>query len=330
MPEWRKDPVVDRWVVISTERSKRPSNFKVTEERIKGQVCSLCPGREHETPPEVLSFREQGTRRDNPGWWVRVVPNKFPAVSAEAAPEVYNKGIYAAMDGLGAHEVVIESPDHVDNLDVEDDRQIEEILWAWRDRLLSLRQDKRMKYIQIFKNFGETAGASLEHTHSQIVAIPMVPHDITLEMEGAKKYTENTGRCIFCDMIASEIQQRERMIMQRERFVTLAPFASRFPFETWVMPVKHQHDFAGITKEEAVELSSMLRCLLVKMALLLHKPPYNMVLHNSTVNLPDTSYYHWRLEVLPRLTVIAGFELGTGLYINPTPPELAAKCLSEC
>ena len=329
MPEWRKDPVVDRWVVIATERSKRPSDFKLAGVERKGEECSLCSGREHDTPPEVMAFRQMDTPSNAPGWWVRVVPNKFPAVRIEARPEIYRQGIYEAMEGLGAHEVVVEAPDHVDNLEDQSERQIEEILWAWRERLLDLRRNSRLKYIQVFKNFGQTAGASLEHAHSQIIAVPMVPADVRMEMEGTRRYQQATGRCVFCDILEQEQQEQQRIIVQGENFVALAPFASRFPFETWIIPRIHQYDFVHLNKEQASELAWVLRAILCKLAVLLQKPPYNIVLHTVPVNEPEAPYYHWRLEILPRLTIIAGFELGTGYYINPTPPELAARCLRE-
>lgn len=329
MPEWRKDPVVDRWVAIATERGKRPSDFKCAVHERNDTACPLCVGREQHTPPEVMAYRRAGTPKDAPGWWVRVVPNKFPAVRVEANQGVFHRGVYEVMDGLGAHEVVVEVPEHVDNLDVQSEMQIEEILWAWRERSLDLRRDKRFKYIQIFKNFGSFAGASLEHAHSQIVATPMVPAEIRSELEGFHRYAQATGRCIFCDLVAQEAAERVRLVIQEKHFLALAPFASRFPFELWIVPTEHQDDFAHIRQEQVRELARVLRTCLRKLSLMLCDPPYNIVLHTSPVNEPGVEQYHWHMEILPRLTVIAGFELGTGYYINPTPPELAARYLRE-
>jgi len=328
LPEWRKDPVVDRWVVISTERNKRPSDF-VCSEQDRKDSCPLCVGHEQETPPEIMSFRIDRTPKDAPGWWIRVVPNKFAAVKIEKKPEVFRRGIYEAMEGLGAHEVVIETPEHSDSLYTQSDRQIEEILWAWRERSLDLRKDKRLKYIQIFKNYGSTAGASLEHGHSQIIATPRVPLEIRAELEGFNRYAQATGRCVFCDMVAQERSGRERLVAEEKGFLALAPFASRFPFELWVVPAGHEFDFANIREIQLKELARVLRVCLRKLSLVLCDPPYNIVLHTSPVNDSDAGKYHWHLEILPRLTIIAGFELGTGYYINPTPPELAAQYLRE-
>ncbi len=329
MPEWRKDPVVDRWVAIATERGKRPSDFKcVIHEKNDGR-CPLCVGREKDTPPEVMAFRQAGSSKDTPGWWVRVVPNKFPAVRIEGSQGVANRGVYAVMDGLGAHEVVVEVPDHVDNLDMQSEKQVAEILWAWHERSLELRRDRRFKYIQVFKNYGSTAGASLEHAHSQIIATPMVPVEVKNELAGFSSYAQATGRCIFCDLIAQEIAERERVVIQGKNFLALAPFASRFPFEVWIVPAFHQHDFVLLNEEQVRELARILRACLRKLSVVLCDPPYNIVLHTSPVNDMETKQYHWHLEILPRLTIIAGFELGTGYYINPTPPELAARYLRE-
>lgn len=329
LPEWRKNPVIDRWVVIANNRARRPSDFKFPEQGQVVERCPLCSGQEEETPPEVMAFRSKDTPGNTPGWWVRVVPNKFPAVRTEATSEMHKHGMYEVMEGLGAHEVVVETPVHVNNLDVQSDWQIEEILWAWRERLLDLRRDSRLKYIQIFKNYGLTAGASLDHTHSQIIATPVVPAEVRMELEGAEKYKQATGGCVFCDMIEQERQEQTRIIIQEKNFFVLAPFASRFPFETWILPAVHQDDFAAVNKDQVSELARVLRTVIRKIAVMLKKPPYNMVLRTVPVNEPEAAYYHWRLEILPRLTTIAGFELGTGYYINPTPPELAARYLRE-
>jgi UDPglucose--hexose-1-phosphate uridylyltransferase len=276
-----------------------------------------------------MAFRKAGARKDAPGWWVRVVPNKFPAVKIEGGQEVVHQGSYKIMDSLGAHEVVVETPDHVCNLEKQSEKQIEEILWAWRERSLDLRRDKRFKYIQIFKNYGRTGGASLEHAHSQIIAMPIVPAEVRAELEGFYKYAQATGRCLFCDLVAREKSERARLVVQGRNFLALAPFASRFPFELRIAPVEHQYDFASISVEQVQELAWVLRDCLGKLFFMLGDPPYNIVLHTSPVNNLEVRQYHWHLEILPRLTIIAGFELGTGCYINPVPPELAAQYLRE-
>lgn len=329
MPEWRKDPLVDRWVVVATERAKRPCDFKVPAYETKGGRCPLCPGHEEDTPPEVLSFRQEGSQRDTPGWWIRVVPNKFPAVRVEAQVGVHRRGIYEVMDGLGAHEVVVEAPSHEPFLENLGERQLEEVIWAWQQRSLDLRRDGRLKYILIFKNFGQVAGASLEHTHSQILAIPMVPKEVREELEALKQHARSTGHCILCQVISQEILEQERVVVQTSKFLSFTPFASRFPFETWIIPREHQHDFGAIREDQVRDLARVLRETLLRLQKSLGGAPFNIVLHTAPVNEPDTSYYHWHLEIMPRLTIMAGFELGTGYFINPTPPELAASILRE-
>ncbi|MHB1042589.1 MAG: galactose-1-phosphate uridylyltransferase [Eubacteriales bacterium] len=329
MPEWRKDPIVDRWVIFATERSKRPFDFKEIVEEKKAQECPLCEGNEKKTPPEIVSYREPGSKRDEPGWWVRVVPNKFPALRIEEKPDFCQSGIFQAMSGVGAHEVIVETTNHEPGLDTQPLKQVEEVIWIWRDRSLDLRKDSRLKYIQIFKNTGSDAGASLEHAHSQLVATPLVPVDVREEIEKVKEHAVQTGKCLFCEMIGQEIACRERVVIDSGNFISISPFAPRFPFETWIVPKEHQHDFAQIREEQVKDLARVMRSTMRKLTLMIKNIPYNMVLHTSPVNIPEERHYHWHLEILPRLTTMAGFELGTGYYINPTPPEMAAHSMRE-
>ncbi|MEW5762319.1 MAG: galactose-1-phosphate uridylyltransferase [Bacillota bacterium] len=327
MPEWRKDPVVDRWVVIATDRAKRPTDYKCPVDEKLPQRCPLCPGRENETPPEILAFRRPGSEPNRPGWWVRVVPNKFPAVRIEERPVSWWDGMFQAASGLGAHEVIVEGPEHEDDLANLDEQQVEEVLWAWRARLLDLRGDTRLKYILIFKNKGRTAGASLFHAHSQLLATPMVPAEVGAEIAGVRRYHLQKGSCVYCDMLHQELGRGERVVLAGSRFVALSPFAARFPFETWILPRKHQHDFVLVDEEDIRELARILRQTLQKLQAAICDIPYNMVLHTAPVNTEPEVLYHWHLEILPRLTIMAGFEFGTGYYINPTPPEMAARAL---
>lgn len=329
MSEWRKDPIVDRWVIISTERGKRPNDYKDILEEKTIQECPLCMGKEKLTPPEVLAYREPGGNSDTPGWWVRVVPNKFPALRVEGEPSLTRQGIYMAMDGVGAHEVIVESPFHESGLDMQTDKQVEEVIWAWRERSLDLRKDSRLKYIQIFKNNGSVGGASIEHTHSQLIATPLVPVEISQELVGAREYAARNGSCIYCDMVRQEIREQCRVIEESDKFLSFSPFASRFPFETWIIPKEHQCDFGQINGEMVRDLAGILRTMLRKIALMIKNIPYNMVLHTTPVNVQQEGCYHWHLEIMPRLTIMAGFELGTGYFINPTPPEIAAHALRD-
>lgn len=329
MSEWRKDPIVDRWVIISTERGKRPFDYKEIIEERKAQECPLCEGNEKQTPPEITAYRELGTTRDTSGWWVRVVPNKFPALKIEGELSAYQRGAYQTMNGVGAHEVIVESTSHEPGLDTQTEKQVEEVIWVWRERSLDLRKDTRLKYIQIFKNTGSAAGASLSHTHSQLIATPMVPVDVRQEIEGVKEYSFRYGSCVICDLIGQEISEGERLVIDGGHFLCFSPFASRFPFETWIVPKEHQHDFGQIREEQVRELAHTLKTVLSKMSAMIKNMPYNLVLHTAPVNLQEECHYHWHIEILPRLTLMAGFELGSGYFINPTPPEMAAQSLRE-
>lgn len=329
MPEWRKDPIVDRWVIIATERGKRPLDYKEIVEEKKSQECPLCEGNEKQTPPEIIAYRENGTAKDTPGWWVRVVPNKFPALQIEGELSRQHRGIYNYMNGVGAHEVIIESASHIDGMNMQTEKQVEEIIWIWRERSMDLRKDARLKYIQIFKNNGSAGGASLEHTHSQLIATPLVPSDIKQEIEGMKDYANRHGSCVVCDMIRQEISEQDRLVIDSNHFLSFSPFASRFPFETWIVPKEHQYDFGQIREEQVRDLALVLRSSLSKLSLMIKNMPYNMVLHTTPVNLQEERHYHWHIEIMPRLTLMAGFELGTGYFINPTPPEMAAQALRE-
>lgn len=330
MPELRKDPVTGRWVIIATERAKRPSQYnKLIEER-KGGFCPFCAGNEKSTPPEVLSYRPSSTPKDGEGWWLRVVPNKFPALQQEGVLKRSGHGMYDQMTGFGAHEVVIESPSHEQTFADLPEEQVQEIIWAFRDRTVELRKDPRMRYIMIFKNWGREAGASLEHPHAQIIGLPIVPKRVQEELGGSSKYFDYKERCVFCDMIRQEVEDNRRVVAENDSFIALMPFASRFPFETWVLPKEHTSFFNDIQKNQVVELSKIMKSLFVQMKSALDDPPYNFVIHTTPFDeTGSVPYYHWHIEIIPKLTKVAGFEWGTGFYINPTPPEDAAKFLQE-
>lgn len=334
MPELRKDPIVGRWVIISTDRAKRPTDFAREKPVLKGGFCPFCYGNESKTPPEVLAFRPNKNggpppAKDSPGWTVRAVPNKFPALGIEGSLNRQAEGMFDKMSGIGAHEVVIETPEHTATLAQLPERRIEDVLWAFRDRILDLRQDRRFKYILIFKNHGESAGASLEHSHSQLIALPILPKQVVEELEGAKQYYIFKERCVFCDIIRQETESGIRVVAENQEFLTVAPFAPRFPFETWVLPKRHESSFENSSTGMYENLARALKTLLTKADVVLDNPSYNLVLHTSPLQDPQNDHYHWHMEFMPKLTKTAGFEWGTGFYINPTPPEEAAKFLRE-
>jgi len=332
VPELRKDPIVGRWVIISTDRAKRPTDFLRNKVVQKGGFCPLCPGNESKTPSEVLAYRPEaggGGQKNGPGWTVRVVPNKFPALTIEGTLNRQAEGMFDKMNGLGAHELVIESPDHAAHMATLPPRQIESILWACRDRIVDLKQDRRFKYIMVFKNHGETAGATLEHPHTQLIALPIVHKHVGEELEGAKQYFNIKERCIFCDILRQEMESPARVVAENEDFLVFAPFAPRFPFETWIFPKRHESAFENLSSHQMMNLATALKQLLMKCDVALDGPAYNLALHTGPLQEGSLDYYHWHLEFIPRLTNTAGFEWGTGFYINPTPPEESAKFLRE-
>lgn len=301
---------------------------------MRGGFCPFCYGNESKTPPEILAFRPNSNgapppQKDSPGWTVRVVPNKFPALGIEGNLNRQAEGMFDKMNGIGAHEVIIETPEHTQTLATMPAKRIEDVLWAFRDRILDLRQDKRFKYILLFKNHGEAAGASLEHSHSQLIALPILPRRVVEELEGAKQYFIYKERCVFCDVIRQELDTAVRVVAENESFVTLAPYAPRFPFETWILPKRHESAFENSSSQMFRDLSYALKTLLIKADRVLDNPAYNMIIHTSPVQEPEQEHYHWHIEFMPKLTKTAGFEWGTGFYINPTPPEEAAKFLRE-
>jgi UDPglucose--hexose-1-phosphate uridylyltransferase len=337
MPELRKDPVIGMWVIISTERAKRPLDFKgFTEERQPGP-CPFCEGHEAETPPEIFAVRREGTAPNTPGWDVRVVPNKYPALRIEGDLNREGVGMCDMMNGVGAHEVIIETPDHKKDLvDLAEDH-IAKVIQVYRQRIMDLSGDDRFKYVLIFKNQGRAAGASLQHAHSQLIATPITPKRVKEELMGAMEHYNYKRRCIFCDYIKQETSVfGERLVAETGHFVTLSPFAARFPFEMWILPKRHAPDFTYIRDDEMVDLARMLKLILGKLRAALNDPPFNYILHMAPFRRPRVGYwatieedYHWHIELMPRLTRIAGFEWGSGFYINPTPPEVAAQILRD-
>ncbi|MGC8500608.1 MAG: galactose-1-phosphate uridylyltransferase [Leptospirillia bacterium] len=330
MPDLRKDPIVGRWVIISTARSRRPVDYKTFKNEYRYQVCPLCAGQEDKTPSEVLAYRHQGGLPNGPGWTLRVVPNKFPALMVEGSLDREGLGIYDKMNGVGAHEVVIETPEHRKILSAFSEKEFEDLLWAYRDRILDLKKDSRFRYIMIFKNYGEPAGASLEHSHSQLIALPVIPTVVIEEMIGAKSHFEEKERCIFCDIIRQEIMDGSRLVAENQEFVAITPFASRFPFEVWILPKRHASSFQEGQKSQYEALAKIFLDVLRRLNKALMNPPFNFILHTAPLQdkAPD-DYYHWHFEIMPTLTQVAGFEWGTGFYINPTPPEEAAQFLRE-
>ncbi|HEX4130894.1 MAG TPA: galactose-1-phosphate uridylyltransferase [Pirellulales bacterium] len=329
MPDLRKDPIVGRWVIVAKSRARRPHDFNSSPKVRSSSFCPFCEGNEDQTPGEIIAYRAHGTARDTPGWRVRVVPNKFPALEIEGDLNKRGEGIYDMMRGVGAHEVIIESPRHVLSASDLLEENLGEVFWVYRDRMVDLKKDPRLVFGMIFKNVGEQAGASLEHTHSQLIVTPIVPISVRDEMIGSHEFFKYRGRCVFCDMIQQELATEKRIVLDLPGFVAFCPFASRFPFETWVLPKPHSSHYENIQKNGVDELARVMKQVLGKIENALDRPAYNYIIHTAPFDSQELGHYHWHIEIIPRLTKTAGFEWGTGFYINPVPPEEAAAFLRE-
>lgn len=330
MAEFRRDPVVGRWVIVNIEDSMGPESFEKENHVFKQEaICQFCNGREYQTPPEIEAVRSTGTQPNTPGWSVRAVANKFPALRIEGDLNRRGLGIFDMSNGIGAHEVLIETPVHTKGLADFSNQEMSEVIRMYKSRSVGLAGDKRFKYVLIFKNFGESAGASLEHGHSQIIALPMVPKYVLEELEGAQRYFGYRNRCIFCDMISQEYQDKERIVTENKDFLVLCPFASRYPFECWIIPKKHTAHFTDIAGEQESSLAGILKETLFRIKACLLNPSYNFFLHTAPIHYENPESYHWHIEVIPILTRVAGFEWGTGFYLVPTAPQKAAHYLKE-
>src|SRR5688500_252685 len=328
MSELRKDPVTGRWVIISTERRKRPSDFRLeTVTTRPDDGCPFCEGHEEMTSHELLAHRN-GSAPNGPGWSLRVVPNQFPVLRVEGTLDRQGEGLFDKMNGIGAHEVIIETPRHEESLATMGEGDIEQVLWACRERVQDLKQDRRCRYIIIFKNHGAAAGAHLEHSHSQLFALPIVPREVRDELEGARVHYVAKERCLFCDIVRQELTEGRRVVAENGEAVALAPYASRSPFETWVLPRRHQSRFEDAPGGEVAAVARLLREVLRRMDVALERPPYSFVIHSAPVSEP-ADFYHWHIEILPKVTRFGAFEWATGFHRNPTLPETAAAVLRE-
>ncbi len=328
MPELRQDPVTGCWVVVAKERAKRPYDF-IQKENNPIQICPFEYGNESMTPPETLAFRPDSLPPNSPDWIVRVVPNKFSAFTPEDFEETLSDGLYKHRRAYGAHEVIIHGPDHDLNLATYPVAQTTQVLKAYKMRYSYHKNQPYGKYIQIIINHGKKAGASLEHSHSQIFAMPLIPQLPKSQLAGAADHYDKTGRCIYCDMIESEIKDSDRVIERTENFMVFVPYAAKLPFETWILPSQHRPQFEEITDSERDELAGVFRRTLRRFYVGLSNPPFNMYLHTSPPGYERLESYHWHMSIIPKLTIAAGFELGTNMWINVTIPEQAAEFLKN-
>jgi len=258
-----------------------------------------------------------------------VVPNKYPAVTAGDELCHRENDELQSMNGFGVHEVIIETPDHGATLQTLPRDHLVDILLTWRQRMLRLEEDPRLRHVLLFRNEGILAGATLVHPHTQLVALPIVPKRVAEELEGSRSHYDRQQSCIYCDLLDREAGEGTRLITETDSFAALAPYAARFPFETWVLPRRHAASFSRAPEEELGSLAHTLQDLLRRLSEILDRPSYNLILHTSPTADAAAPYYHWHLELLPRLSLGAGFEWGTGFHINPVPPEEAARRLRE-
>ncbi|HEY2031537.1 MAG TPA: galactose-1-phosphate uridylyltransferase [Myxococcales bacterium] len=325
MPQLRKDPLHDRWVIIAPERADRPNALLRAGRSHDGkQSCPFCVGNEKMTPPELL------VRRGPAGpWSLRVVPNRYPALRTEIVLSRAAAGPFDSMAGVGAHEVVIETSDHSKDLVDLPVAQVSQVLSAWQERMIDLSRDIRLRSAVVFKNSGAPAGATLSHAHSQLVALPFVPVEIAGELSAARRHFESKERCLFCDLVESELRAKERVVLESEGMVVLSPYAARSPFELWLLPRAHASSFESSSGQDLFSVADALRSVLRKIDVALDKPAYNLFLHTMPLREPRNDWFHWHLELKPVLTLQAGFEWATGCAINPTPPEEAASFLRQ-
>ncbi|ANA41371.1 MULTISPECIES: galactose-1-phosphate uridylyltransferase [Geobacter] len=338
MSELRWDPLKQHWVIIATERGRRPRDFMVEHKATDAACCPFCYGLEEKTPPEIYAVRDTGAA-NSPGWMVRVIPNKYPALRIEGDLNSRGFGPYDVLNGIGAHEIIIETPDHDRDMAELSPAEITEVLRAWRARFLDLRRDTRFRYMVLFKNHGTKAGATLSHSHSQLIAVPLIPPVAATELRVCKDYFSAKERCLICDLIDFELKSGERIVREFANYVIMTPYAACFPFEVRLYPKRHAFDFALLPDAELTELAVALKDMLTRLRSILRDPPYNFILHTAPPRHPrlgkpgywsSIEYdYHWHIELVPRLTQIAGFEWGTGFHINPTSPEDAATFLRE-
>lgn len=329
MSELRKDPIVDRWVIIADGTGRTPIIPKEEGFSSAGILCPFCPGNEHLCPPEILSNRPSDSQPNDSRWRLRVVPNRSPILVVEEDLKRMGEGLYDKISGIGANEVIIETPRHDIRQSQMESGELENIFWAYRDRVLDLKRDTRMRYVLLYKNYGQMAGATLDHQYSILMGLPIVPRGVLEEVEGAKKHFDYKERCVYCDIIRQEIQQEIRVISETKDFLAIEPFAPRVPFETWILPKRHTPRYENIEPREIREIALIFKEVVLRLDEALNNPAYNYVIHTTPFNIASEQYYHWHMEILPRLTFITGFEWGSDVYINLTSPEDAASFLKE-
>lgn len=326
VPELKKDPISGRWVIIARQRAKRPHQLgEAAHAAARPEPCPFCPGNEALTPPEVLAYRNRDSQANAPGWTVRVVPNKYPALADAGEKASARDPIYQSRHAVGVHEVIIESPQHVASMAALSAEQITLVLRAYRERIREIKKNPRWRYTLIYKNQGQGAGATLEHVHSQLIALPAPPAQAQAELDRAGRYYDATRRCIYCDLLEREKGATARLILDADRFIVFCPYAPRFAYETWILPTEHIASFEQVSDHALSHLASVIKDLTARLNRALDDPPFNYLIQSirSRAGAPC----HWRIEFLPQIARAAGFEWGTGIHVNGVAPEDAARLL---
>ena len=336
MHEFRKDPILDRWIIVAKTAVTSPADYivKKEDEADDSHSCPLCAGKEGNTPPEITAIRAPGSKPDGPGWFTRVTHLFKPLLQVDGKLNPRAVGIYDMIDGVGASELIIESPEHSSDKGMNIEQTVRVFL-TYKERIMALESDKRLKYVLISKNYGKAAGAEFSHPHSQLIASPIIPKRIKEELDGARLYYRLKDRCVFCDIIREEEKIADRIILENRNFIVFCPFAPAFPFEAWIVPRRHNCAFQDIEEEEMEGLGATVISLMDKMKKLLDDPPYNLILHTAPNRVPRRGHwhtleddFHWHIEVVPRL-ISPGFEWRLGFYVLNIPPEEGAKYLRE-
>jgi UDPglucose--hexose-1-phosphate uridylyltransferase len=333
--ELRKDPLLGRWVAVLTQ-SRSPSEYILPPEEGNENICILCAGKENETPPEIMSVPKSNPDKTVKGWWIRTIPNFEPVFQVEGELGRRGEGMYDKMNSIGSNEIIIESPEHaVRPEDIGLDQMLR-VIMTYRDRMAELEKDPRLRYTLIYKNSGKEAGALFSHPISHIASTPVIPKRVKEELDGAKQYFDYKERCIFCDIAREELRVGSRIILETNDFIAFCPYASKFPFDSWIVPKRHCCAFQDIKTEEIEDMAFILSSVLKKLRSVFNGLSFNYFIHSAPNRIPRKNHwhtlgedFHWHLEIMPRLLRTSGFEWGSGFYILPTSPEYAAKCLKE-
>lgn len=325
MPELRLNLITREWVIIAEERARRPEDFRAESERSSlppfSETCPFCPGNERRTPPETFSLKDEN------GWRIRVMPNKFAALSHDGERRRDNGGIKRTLSGVGIHEVIVETPFHNMTTALMPLSHLEDLIRVYRERFVDAYNDPRVEHVIIFRNQGEKAGTSIEHPHSQLVGVPVTPIQVRMRVDEAIRFFDDTGDCLVCKTLNDELEEKSRIIMETAHFVAFIPYAALSPFHIWIFPRRHNPSFAWINEEEITDLAKIMKATLGKVYYGLDNPDFNYTIRSMRPVTGNVEFYHWYLSIVPRVSQASGFEMGTGMYINISLPEESAGFL---